>query len=61
MISKERSNQINRNILTGYMIKFVSPRTKEIARQIPYHLQYIREGKPNIKPEVENEKVVRNK
>ena len=33
-----------------YMEKDVSEHTKRMARQIPYHLQYLREGKPYIKP-----------
>ena len=28
----------------------VSERTKEMAKKVPYHLQYVREGKPMIKP-----------
>lgn len=26
-----------------------------IGRRVPYHLQYLRDGKPNVKPEERNE------
>ena len=36
------------------MVKHPSQRANEIGAKLPYHLQYIRDGKPNIKPEKEN-------
>lgn len=42
------------------MIKHQSNMAKVIGRRVPYHLQYVRDGKPNIKPkEDENEKTIR--
>lgn len=33
------------------MERHPNSRANEIGRRLPYHLQYIRDGKPNIKPE----------
>lgn len=32
-----------------------SKRAMDIGSRLPYHLQYIRDGKVNVKPEVKNE------
>lgn len=38
------------------MEKHPAEKAKETGRRPPYHLQYIREGKPNIKPKNEASK-----
>ena len=34
-----------------------SKKANEIGKRTPYFLQYLREGKPNIKPRKENTKI----
>ena len=38
----------------NYMEDHPNARAIGIGKNVPYHLQYIRDGKPNIKPEKEN-------
>lgn len=34
------------------MVNYPNKRANEIGNRLPYHLQYLRDGKPNVKPEV---------
>lgn len=38
-----------------YMEEHPDERVNEIGSCLPYHLQYIRDGKPIVKPEVKDE------
>lgn len=35
-------------------------RANEIGSHVPYHLQYIRDGKPVVKPEGDNERILQH-
>jgi hypothetical protein len=37
------------------MQNFPCHKANEIGKRVPYYLQYIRDGKVNVKPEVKNE------
>lgn len=37
------------------MENYPSKRANDIGSRVPYHLQYLRDGKVNVKPEVRNE------
>lgn len=43
----------------SYMENHPSERITETAKQVPYHLKYIQAGKPIVKPEGENERILR--
>ena len=50
-----RIMRLNRDAKMFLMETDTNERTKKMSKQIPYHLQYIREGKPVIKPDKEVE------
>lgn len=39
----------------NYMAEHPNAKANDIGGRLPYHLQYIRSGKPVVKPEGENE------
>lgn len=43
-----------------YMEKHPDEKANEIGSHVPYRLQYIRDGKPVVKPEGENERLLQH-
>lgn len=42
----------------AWMAEHPNNKAKEIGSRTPYHLQYVRDGKANIKPEVNHARLI---